>query len=137
MDEFQNRNVLITGASSGIGQALAWRYYLAGYALALVARRSGEMDTWAKAHAISADSYRIYSADVAIPDTIIDAGQACIAQQGVPDVVIASAGISIGMDTASRQDIDVLARIFAVNNIGLAASFHAGSGGSSFSIRMA
>jgi short-subunit dehydrogenase len=38
--------------------------------------------------------------------------------------VIANAGISIGVDTAIREDIDMLARIFAVNNVGLVASFH-------------
>ena len=42
----------ITGASSGIGQALAWRYYQAGYALALVARRTNEMQAWVQAQKI-------------------------------------------------------------------------------------
>jgi short-subunit dehydrogenase len=42
----------------------------------------------------------------------------------VPDVVIANAGISIGVDTAAREDIEVIARSFAVNNVGLAATFH-------------
>ena len=40
------------------------------------------------------------------------------------DIVIANAGISIGMDTAVRDDIDVMAQTFATNNIGLAATFH-------------
>ena len=35
-----SRLVFITGASSGIGQALALRFYQAGYRLALVARRT-------------------------------------------------------------------------------------------------
>jgi short-subunit dehydrogenase len=43
----------------------------------------------------------------------------------VPDVVIANAGVSIGMDTAQRADLDVMARTFAINNVGLAATFHA------------
>ena len=73
---------------------------------------------------MSADSYQIYSADVSRPDSIVAAGQACIAAQGVPDVVIANAGISIGMDTAVREDLDVMAQTFATNNIGLAATFH-------------
>jgi short-subunit dehydrogenase len=47
-----------------------------------------------------------------------------MAGQGLPDVVIANAGISIGMDTAEREDIDVMARTFATNNTGLAATFH-------------
>jgi short-subunit dehydrogenase len=47
-----------------------------------------------------------------------------LAAQGVPDVVVANAGISIGMDTAEREDLDVMAQTFATNNIGLAATFH-------------
>jgi len=116
--------VFITGASSGIGQALALRFYRAGFRLALVARRASEIKTWAEAQGISANSYEIYSADVAVTDSIVAAGKDCIAQQGVPDVVVANAGISVGMDTGVRDDIDVMARTFATNNIGMAATFH-------------
>ena len=115
--------VFITGASSGIGQALALRFHRAGYRLALVARRTSEVKTWASAQGISADSYEIYSADVAITDSIVAAGQECLKRQGLPDVVIANAGISVGMNTAVRDDIDVMARTFATNNIGMAATF--------------
>ena len=116
--------VFITGASSGIGQALAHRYHQAGFRLALVARRTSEVKTWASAQKISPDSYEIYSADVSVTDSIVAAGRDCIARQGVPDVVIANAGISVGMDTAVLSDIDVMARTFATNNIGMAATFH-------------
>jgi short-subunit dehydrogenase len=116
--------VLITGASSGIGQALAWRFYQAGYRLALVARRVDEVKTWVAARQISEVSYEIYSADVASIDQMASMGQACIAAQGVPDLVIANAGISVGLDSAIREDIDVLAQTLATNNIGLAATFH-------------
>lgn len=116
--------VFITGASSGIGQALALRFHQAGYRLALVARRTSEVKSWADAHQISASSYEIYSADVAVVDSIVAAGAECIARQGLPDVVIANAGISVGMDTAVREDLDVMARTFATNNLGLAATFH-------------
>ena len=115
--------VFITGASSGIGQALAHRYHQAGFRLALVARRTSEVKTWAGAQGISPDSYEIYSADVSVTDSIVAAGRDCIAHQGVPDVVIANAGISVGMDTAVLSDIDVMARTFATNNIGMAATF--------------
>jgi short-subunit dehydrogenase len=114
----------ITGASSGIGQALAWRYHQAGWRLALVARRSGEIEQWARGQGLPPERWRVYGADVADSDSIVAAGQACIAQQGLPDVVIANAGISIGVDTARREDLEVIARTFATNNIGLAATFH-------------
>lgn len=115
--------VFITGASSGIGQALAHRYHQAGFRLALVARRTSEVKTWASAQGIGPDSYEIYSADVSVTDSIVAAGRDCIARQGLPDVVIANAGISVGMDTAVLSDIDVMARTFATNNIGMAATF--------------
>ena len=119
-----DRLAFITGASSGIGQALAWRYHQAGWRLALVARRTAEITAWAEAQGIPAERFRVYGADVADIDSIVAAGQACIAQQGLPDVVIANAGISLGVDTAEREDIDVIARTFATNNVGLAATFH-------------
>ena len=117
--------VFITGASSGIGQALALRYYRAGWRLALVARRQEAIDAWAAEQGLDSGRWARYRADVAVPDEIVAAAQACIAAQGVPAVVIAGAGISIGVDTAVREDIDVLAQTFAVNTVGLAATFHA------------
>ena len=116
--------VFITGASSGIGQALAARFYEAGYRLALVARRTAEIEAWIAVRGIAADRCEIYGADVAQVDAIAAAGARCIERQGLPDVVIANAGISVGIDTADRGDLDVLAQTFAVNNVGLAATFH-------------
>ena len=115
--------VFITGASSGIGQALALRYQQAGFRLALVARRSEAIEAWAVELGLAPDSYAVYGADVADTDSIVAAAQACIARQGLPDVVIANAGISIGIDSAQREDINAMAQVFATNNIGLAASF--------------
>lgn len=119
-----SRLVFITGASSGIGQALALRFYAAGYRLALTARRGAELQLWAQENSISAERCQIYSADVAAIDSIVAAGRACMAAQGLPDVVIASAGVSIGMDSAVRADLDVMAQTFATNCLGVAATFH-------------
>jgi short-subunit dehydrogenase len=121
------RLVFITGASSGIGQALAARYAADGWRLALVARRTGEVQLWVNslgAQALAPERVGIYSADVSQPDSIIAAARACIEQQGLPDVVIANAGISMGMDSAEREDLDVMRDTFATNNVGLAATFH-------------
>jgi short-subunit dehydrogenase len=116
--------VFITGASSGIGQALAARYAQQGWRLALVARRLPEMQAWAQARGLGAGRCQAYAADVSAIDSIVAAGQRCIAEQGLPDVVIANAGISVGIDTALREDLDVLADTLALNNVGLAATFH-------------
>jgi NAD(P)-dependent dehydrogenase (short-subunit alcohol dehydrogenase family) len=42
----------------------------------------------------------------------------------VPHVVIANAGISIGMDTSVREDLEVLQRVMSTNVMGMAATFH-------------
>ncbi|MBP8287719.1 MAG: SDR family oxidoreductase [Rhodoferax sp.] len=115
--------VFITGASSGLGQALALHYLQQGANLALVARRTEVIKSWLDAYKISTDSYAIYSADVADPSSLAVAAQDCVARQGVPDVVIANAGISIGVDSSRPEDIDVMARILSTNVVGVAATF--------------
>jgi len=115
--------VFITGASSGIGQALAARFYQAGYRLALVARRAAELESWVRAQGYPSDRVKVYGADVRDLDGIVAAGRDCIAVQGLPDVVIASAGISVGVDTAELEDLEVIRATFETNNLGMAATF--------------
>jgi NADP-dependent 3-hydroxy acid dehydrogenase YdfG len=115
--------VFITGASSGIGQALALRFHAAGYRLALVARRVAEVQAWAANQGFDPGLFAVYAADVRDIEAITGAGRACIAAQGLPDVVIASAGISVGMDTAEFADLEVMRAVFETNNLGTAATF--------------
>ena len=116
--------IFITGASSGIGQALAARFHRAGYRLALVARRAAEVQAWALAQGFDAARFAVYAADVRDVESIVATGKACLAAQGLPDVVIANAGISVGMDTAEFDDLEVMRATFETNNLGLAATFH-------------
>ena len=113
----------ITGASSGLGQALALRYHRAGYRLALVARRDAEVRDWATAQGIPDDRLAVHAADVRDLPAITAAGRDCLATQGVPDVVIANAGISVGVDTSLVEDLEVMRRTYETNNLGLAATF--------------
>ncbi len=55
-----------------------WRAALGAVALAV--RRTSEVKSWADAHQISASSYEIYSADVAVVGSIVAAGAECIAR---------------------------------------------------------
>jgi len=113
----------ITGASSGIGQALAARFQRGGYRLALVARRTAEVQAWAQARGWAPDTWAVYGADVRDVAAIARAGQDCVAAQGLPDVVIANAGISVGIDPADFGDLEVLRATYETNLLGLAATF--------------
>lgn len=115
--------VFITGASSGIGQALALQFHKAGWRLALVARRGAELEQWAVAQGIGSAQVQVYSGDVRDVQAITAVGRVCIDRQGLPQVVIANAGISVGMDSALVEDLEVMRATLETNNLGLAATF--------------
>jgi short-subunit dehydrogenase len=114
----------ITGASSGIGQALAARCYRAGYRLALVARRGADMQAWVGAQGFEPARVAIHAADVRDVEALAALGRACLATHGVPDIVVANAGISVGIDTARFEDLDVMRATLETNLLGMAATFH-------------
>lgn len=115
--------VLITGASSGIGQALAAHFARQGWRLALVARRREAIDAWVRAEGLASGRCGIYAADVADAASIGAAAAQCIARQGLPEIVVANAGISVGMDTAQAEDLEVMRETLATNLYGVAATF--------------
>lgn len=119
--------VYITGASSGIGQALAWRFHQAGWRLALVARRTDEVERWLQAQGLAErqarGELRVLAADVRDTGATLAAGRRCIDTLGLPDAVIANAGISVGMDTRVEADLEVMRRTLETNVLGLAATF--------------
>ena len=115
---------VITGASSGIGQSLARACARRGHRLALVARRADAIGDWARAEGLAEGRWAAYSADVRDPTAIVAAGRAVLERQGVPDVVIANAGISVGMDTTVEADLEVLRATLETNLLGMAATFH-------------
>jgi len=115
--------VFITGASSGIGQALAARFHAAGYRLALVARRADAVAQWAAANGVAPARCAIYAADVRDVAAIGAVGRQCIEQHGLPEVVIANAGISVGVDTGDAADLEVIRATYETNNLGMAATF--------------
>jgi len=115
--------LFITGASSGIGQAMAIEWARRGGRLALVARRGDEMRAWIAAQGWSAERAAVYVADARDLAAMTAAGRDCIATQGLPDVVIANAGISVGVDVAIESDLEVLRATLETNNLGMAATF--------------
>jgi short-subunit dehydrogenase len=114
-------NVFLTGAGSGIGAALARDYAARGATLGLVGRRPGPLETLA---ATLPGKHHLYAADVADRDAMIAAARAFEAASGGADLVIANAGISVGVLTEHYEDLEVFREVLAVNVLGLAHTFH-------------
>ena len=112
--------VFITGASSGLGRALAVRYAAQGATLGLVARRRIESEAFVS---VAAHSHSIYAVDVRDADALRRAARDFIARYGCPDIVIANAGVSIGTVTGRAEDLDVLQETIDINLIGMANTF--------------
>ena len=114
--------VFITGASSGIGAALAREYAARGAVLGLVARRHELLDELAAALP-GAQQHRLYPLDVRDHAALADAAADFMGAHGGADIVIASAGISYGTLTERPQDLPVFDAVFATNLNAMVATF--------------
>jgi short-subunit dehydrogenase len=114
------QRVFLTGASSGLGAALAAHYAAGGARLGLAARRPELLESLA---ASLPGSHLRYPIDVTDQGAVAAAAGDFIARAGVPDIVIANAGVSVGTLTEHAEDLPAFARVFQVNVFGMAATF--------------
>jgi short-subunit dehydrogenase len=114
--------IFITGASSGIGEALAREFAARGATLGLVARRQEVLD--ALIEQLPGQHYS-YPVDVTDRDALIAAGRAFDKAVGGADIVIANAGISVGVKTEHYADLAEMERVFRTNVFAMASTFHA------------
>ena len=112
--------VFLTGASSGIGEALARHYARAGATLGLVARRGEALASLASVLGTPAETY---PCDVRDAPALRDAAARFVERHGAPDIVIANAGISIGNLTDHARDTDVFREVLEVNVLGMVNTF--------------
>lgn len=113
------KTVAITGASSGIGEALAWEFAARGYNLIVMARRE---DRLAALTAKIQDKYPqvtavAVSCDVAELDSIYPALEQGQSLAGGLDMVVANAGIA-GVQRTGVDDFSKCQRVIQVNLLG-------------------
>ena len=114
------KRVFITGASSGIGMALAREFSDEDVVLGLISRRIEQLDNLA--NDLATDVY-VYAADVGDSLAMKSAAEAFIQSVGVPDLVIANAGVSSGTLTSDAKDQVVFEQIMRTNVLGMVHTY--------------
>ena len=114
--------VFITGASSGIGAALAREYAAQGASLGLVARRADLLAALGAALP-HPERHTIYPLDVTDHAALAAAAHDFMARHGGADIVIASAGVSSGTLTEHPEDQHVFDAIMRINVGAMVATF--------------
>jgi short-subunit dehydrogenase len=112
--------VVITGASSGIGLALARHYLAGGASVAVIARRGELLQNLA---AEFPEHVFIYALDVREALALAEAANDFITRVGVPDLVIANAGVSRGTLTEYAEDLAAFQQVFNINVMGMVNTF--------------
>jgi len=112
--------VFITGASSGIGQALAEHYAKEGAIIGLAARRQDLLNTLQDSLTTETMTYAL---DVRDAEALAGAANDFISRFGAPDIVIANAGVSAGTLTENRDDIKTFKGVIDINLLGMMHTF--------------
>jgi len=115
------RNVFITGASSGLGAALARHYAALGANVGLFARGRAGLD--ALVASLPPGHAAAWAGDVRDAGALAGAAGDFIARFGAPDVVIANAGVSRGALTDHVEDLPVFRSVLDTNVLGLVHTF--------------
>jgi NAD(P)-dependent dehydrogenase (short-subunit alcohol dehydrogenase family) len=112
--------VFITGASSGIGEALAVYYAAQGATLGLAARRGDALNSLNQR---LGGRHACYALDVTDAPALHAAAADFIGRFGAPDIIVASAGVSAGTLTEHEEDLAAFRRVMDINVFGMAATF--------------
>jgi NAD(P)-dependent dehydrogenase (short-subunit alcohol dehydrogenase family) len=108
--------VVVTGAGSGVGQAVALKFEAEGWRVALVGRRAATLaGTAARARSESIGRVVAFQCDVSSPDAVTAMGAAVLARFGAVDVLVNAAGINVPRRSFETLSIDDWHRVLATN----------------------
>lgn len=114
---FKNKVVIITGASSGIGKALAFEAAKKGANVVLAARRYNLIESLANELSVNYQKCIAVKCDVSIPDDCKNLIEATINEFGKIDILINNAGISMRALFGDLK-LNVFEKLMQVNFMG-------------------
>jgi hypothetical protein len=112
--------VVISGASSGLGLALAQHYLRQGALVAACARRADLLQSLAEQFP---GKVYCYPLDVRDASALHAAALDFMNRAGVPDIIIANAGVSSGTLTEYAEDIHAFQQVMDINVMGVVKTF--------------
>lgn len=119
------RSILITGASAGIGEALALEFARRGYDVAIAARRLDRLQAIA-AQLTASGAPRVIPIELDVADCpgVALAVERVAREFGRLDIVVANAGVA-GVTPAGKGRLDAVRRTIEVNLVGAIATIEA------------
>jgi len=122
---FQGKSVIVTGASSGLGAALAEAFAQQGGNLTLFARREAELETTAETCRAAGAEARVVVGDVTNLDDCRRLSSAAVDAYGGVDVLVANAGVSMWAKFEDISDPQMFRDLIDVNLMGVVNCVHA------------
>ncbi len=116
--DMRKKTFVITGASSGIGEALAQAFAARGEQLVLASRQASELERVAEACRRAGGEALVVPTDVTDPEACRRLVLAAVARFGGIDVLINNAGVAMWARFAEVTDLTLFERIMKVNYLG-------------------
>jgi NAD(P)-dependent dehydrogenase (short-subunit alcohol dehydrogenase family) len=108
--------VVVTGAGSGVGRAVAVKFAAEGWRVALVGRRAETLAETAALGAPAAEGrVAVFPCDVSAPDAVAAMGAAVVARLGDVDVLVNAAGINVPRRSFETLSIEDWHQVLATN----------------------
>jgi len=123
--DWKNKIILLTGASSGIGEALAIELAKRGATLGLLARREGELHDLAKRCEVAGGTARVFPCDVTDAAGVAKAADDLRREFGGIDILIANAGIGGNNSETRALEPDAVRKVIDINLLGAVNAVHA------------
>lgn len=114
MNSNQNKTVLITGASSGIGKALAHAFSKEGFQVVINGRKGQSLEETRMELAKYGNKVLVVTGDVSIEENCKSIIDKTIDEFGRLDILVNNAGISMRA-IFNEMDLNVIERVMAIN----------------------
>lgn len=114
---YQGKTVWITGASSGIGEAFAHKFYKLGANLILSSRREDALNNVKNQLDKDSTQIKVITLDLTKPETFPEKTKEAVEAFGQIDVLMNNGGIS-QRSTVVETDMDVYRRLMEINYFG-------------------